>query len=119
MKRRAFLKSLLAVPALTVALAKPQPAFTPAMVQAVSAPAPKLCKCGKPMPAQQARLTAEDFQARYIRPAAQAIADKIDADCLEAYMRQMAATDYVQAYAEAGRFLDRMPAFQFSPTEVW
>jgi hypothetical protein len=78
MNRRHFLQSLLAVPALTLALAKK--------------PEAALCKCGKPMPAHLARLTPEDFQARYIRPAALAIAAKIDEDCLRAYLevnRQM------------------------------
>lgn len=107
LSRRSFLKSLLTVPALTVALTKVQSTWTPAMVQAVSAPSPDLCKCGQPMSAHTP-MTAEAFQEMYLRPAAQAMSNMIDADVLETYMRRMAAVDYAQAYAEAGRALDRM-----------
>lgn len=65
MNRRSFLQSLLAVPALTLALAK--------------RPEPALCKCGKPMLDAETRMTADEFQERYIRPAVKALIDAEDA----------------------------------------
>lgn len=91
MNRRHFLQSLLAVPALTLALVKK--------------PEAALCKCGKPMPANPKRLTPEDFQARYIRPAVAAMAAQIDAECLA----MMSAPGYGYALNEGRKAIELTP----------
>lgn len=73
MNRRHFLQSLLAVPALTLALAKK--------------PEAALCKCGKPMPGcvGPSYPDPDELSARYIRPAVQALLDAEDARIALAY----------------------------------
>lgn len=107
MNRRGFLQSLLAVPALTLALAKK--------------PEPALCKCGKPMPAEPPPF---DIDAHYIRPAAAALAKAIDDHMVDAYRyhlgRMPAPAEIFIASGGQGYVLSLRPAskFQFSELSV-